>query len=201
MGRIDKCEICGQIKEIHAKNKCQSCYNKERYKREEVKQHLKEYRNSESGKKVNEKYENSQKRKNRKREYFKKYRKEHENELKEYQKKYRETESGKKSIRKGINKYRTLKKNAKIKGEVVDLKILYDKFDGICQSCGCKCDWEDKTPFTRKDGVKSFKLGKKYPTHDHIIPLSKGGWEGYDNAQLLCYSCNCSKKNRIEEKE
>ena len=87
MGRIDKCEICGQIKEIHAKNKCQSCYNKERYKREEVKQHLKEYRNYESGKKVNEKYENSQKRKNRKREYFKEYKKEHEDELKEYQKK------------------------------------------------------------------------------------------------------------------
>jgi 5-methylcytosine-specific restriction endonuclease McrA len=36
------------------------------------------------------------------------------------------------------------------------------------------------------------------PTVDHIIPLSKGGTHTYDNCQLLCFACNCSKNDMID---
>ena len=34
-------------------------------------------------------------------------------------------------------------------------------------------------------------------TFDHIHPLSKGGSNDYDNGQILCFSCNGIKSNKI----
>lgn len=38
---------------------------------------------------------------------------------------------------------------------------------------------------------------KKNLTFDHIKPLSKGGSNRYENGQILCFSCNGIKSNKI----
>jgi 5-methylcytosine-specific restriction endonuclease McrA len=39
---------------------------------------------------------------------------------------------------------------------------------------------------------------KFYPTLDHVIPISKGGPDSYDNLILLCYPCNQNKGDTID---
>jgi len=39
---------------------------------------------------------------------------------------------------------------------------------------------------------------KVYPTRDHILPLSKGGYLTKDNTQALCRPCNTRKGNRVD---
>jgi len=36
-------------------------------------------------------------------------------------------------------------------------------------------------------------------TIDHILPLSRGGGNGYSNLQTLCYECNHRKADRVPE--
>ena len=65
----------------------------------------------------------------------------------------------------------------------IDLHKLYDKYNGICQMCGQKLYF---------DGDSN---GDKYPSIDHIKPISKGGSHTWDNVQLLCRGCNAIKSN------
>ncbi len=44
--------------------------------------------------------------------------------------------------------------------------------------------------------LAEFTLFKPY-TIDHFIPLNKGGTNYPENIQLLCSSCNCSKKDTL----
>jgi 5-methylcytosine-specific restriction endonuclease McrA len=39
----------------------------------------------------------------------------------------------------------------------------------------------------------------KYPTHDHIVPVSKGGKHTWDNAQLAHFECNTKKNAKLPE--
>lgn len=50
----------------------------------------------------------------------------------------------------------------------------------------CKKLWNEITP--RPD-----KRYKNVITKDHIVPLKKGGHDGIENLQPVCYRCNFSK--------
>jgi 5-methylcytosine-specific restriction endonuclease McrA len=56
----------------------------------------------------------------------------------------------------------------------------------VCQICGVKTKL--KLRGTNHD---------REPTIDHIIPMSKGGPNTYDNVQTACRSCNTAKGNRL----
>lgn len=58
---------------------------------------------------------------------------------------------------------------------------LFTRQNGKCAAIDCQCDI-----------ANGFHL-------DHIIPLSRGGSNGIENAQLLCGPCNLSKNNKTME--
>ena len=67
----------------------------------------------------------------------------------------------------------------------VTLKNVFNKFNGKCQICEKQLNFECNC------------LSDDYPSIDHIIPLSKGGFHEWNNVQLLCRKCNCTKSNKI----
>ena len=66
----------------------------------------------------------------------------------------------------------------------VTLKRLLRRQNGICQICGLPVDESD---------WNGLRMGKKYPTIDHIVPISLGGSHTWDNVQLAHMICNSTK--------
>lgn len=60
-----------------------------------------------------------------------------------------------------------------------------------CYLCGEKVDIGDY--YIRGDNI--FIAGNKYPSVDHLIPISKGGTHTWDNVKLAHRDCNSSKSN------
>lgn len=90
-------------------------------------------------------------------------------------------------------KYSNARKNGRIPREqMVDkditLEALYRRDSGVCYLCGEKCDWNDRDLFSVRD---------KYPTIDHIIPVSRGGLHSWDNIRLAHFKCNLDKSDEI----
>lgn len=81
--------------------------------------------------------------------------------------------------------------DSSIKDKDISLQKLYERDNGVCYICGRVCDWNDSE---WKDGV--FRVGKNYPTIEHLKPLSKGGTHTWSNIKLACLSCNAKKYNR-----
>lgn len=77
----------------------------------------------------------------------------------------------------------------------ITLATLYQRDEGICYICGCTCDWND---IEKHDGY--VVTGGKYPSIDHIIPVSRGGKHAWKNVRLACRNCN-SKKTDIDPAE
>lgn len=76
----------------------------------------------------------------------------------------------------------------------VTLDRLFKKDKGICYLCGRPCDYSD---FKKIDSY--IVTGNRYPSIEHIVPISKGGTDTWDNVRLAHRICNSFKGNKITE--
>ena len=76
----------------------------------------------------------------------------------------------------------------------ITLDKLYRKEKGVCYLCGKLCD---QTDFKKIDGVMI--AGNSYPSIEHIVPISKGGTDTWDNVKLAHRVCNSRKGKKFEE--
>ena len=77
-------------------------------------------------------------------------------------------------------------RRARVRGvpaETVHVLALFKRDRGVCGICGLKVTWRPRDRMMR-------------PSHDHIIPVSKGGENTYANARLAHLRCNISRGNR-----
>ena len=70
----------------------------------------------------------------------------------------------------------------------ITLEALYRRDSGVCYLCGGLCDWNDKDRNI---------VGSMYPSIDHIIPVSRGGFHSWDNVRLAHFECNVKKSNDL----
>jgi len=71
----------------------------------------------------------------------------------------------------------------------ISLNRLYKRDGGICYLCGGRCDWND----WRVAASGNKYPGDKYPTIDHVVPVSRGGLDAWENVRLACWKCNIEK--------
>lgn len=72
--------------------------------------------------------------------------------------------------------------------ETITLKALIARDKGFCRICGEPID---------KNDITNGHVGRKYPSLDHIIPLSKGGTHTWSNVQLAHMACNAGKCDKV----
>ena len=92
-------------------------------------------------------------------------------------------------------KYANAKKDRRIPKEQridkdITLEALYRRDSGVCYLCGKKCDWNDKAGNV---------VGPLYPSIDHVVPVSKGGFHSWDNVLLAHFECNVTKSDTLEK--
>lgn len=91
-----------------------------------------------------------------------------------------------------INRRAALKKNGKIDYSI-SLAKLRKKEKDTCHICKEKCDISDYE--ISDEGY--FIAGERYPSIDHVIPVSKGGTHTWDNVRLAHRRCNTIKSDKI----
>ena len=74
----------------------------------------------------------------------------------------------------------------------IDLHDLFKRDDGVCHICGKQCNWND---YTVTD--TTIIAGNWYPSVDHIVPVSLGGADAWDNVMLAHRICNSIRGNKI----
>lgn len=75
----------------------------------------------------------------------------------------------------------------------IDLHDLFKRDDGVCHICGKQCNWND---YTVTD--TTIIAGNWYPSVDHIVPVSLGGADAWDNVMLAHRICNSIRGNNVE---
>lgn len=83
-------------------------------------------------------------------------------------------------------------RNGEIDNDIT-LEKLFIKDKGECYICGEACEWEDYS--LNKEGYTI--VGKKYPSIDHVIPISKGGTHTWRNIKLAHHYCNSLKSDKM----
>lgn len=82
-------------------------------------------------------------------------------------------------------------------GRIIDygitLERVYERDNGVCWICGRHCNFDD-IKYTDK-GARH--CGDSHPVKDHIVPLSAGGDESWENVRLACWRCNREKSDAI----
>ncbi len=82
----------------------------------------------------------------------------------------------------------------KLTFKAIPLAELIKRDNGICQICGKPVDLTDGW----YDECDHFHVGRNYPTVDHIIPITRGGDNAWDNVQLAHQHCNSAKCDRVD---
>lgn len=75
----------------------------------------------------------------------------------------------------------------------ITLKRLFKRDNGNCYLCGKKCNWDDWN-FSKKGNKYP---GDEYPVIEHVIPISRGGLNAWDNVRLAHWKCNLEKADKI----
>ena len=75
----------------------------------------------------------------------------------------------------------------------ISLDVLFRRDSGVCHICGKQCDWND---YTQTD--TAFIAGNLYPSVDHVVPVSLGGADEWNNVKLAHMLCNSKRGNIIE---
>ena len=70
----------------------------------------------------------------------------------------------------------------------ITLEKLFTRDAGKCYLCGEQCDWSDRT-----ENV----TGMRYPSIEHVVPVSRGGLHSWENVRLAHFGCNIKKSNRL----
>lgn len=181
----NSCKHCERIKIIHAHGLCKTCYNKEwRAKNPEKVKEEKKRHNNKYPEKVKEDSRRRfkiyyakcpEKRKENNRKYYAK----NSEKVKGYVKKYRQTFMGRLIIKQKNIKRRG---NGSIKTSTIEQIINENilKYGVItCEKCKKQC-------------FDNYHI-------DHIVPVSKGGNNSYNNLQILCAKCNLEKHTEIKD--
>lgn len=88
------------------------------------------------------------------------------------------------------------RRRARIKAQIIDHDITLEgiarRDKNVCWLCGEPVDWND---CINRNGL--FIAGRRYPSRDHVIPLSKGGLHSWDNIKLAHNECNRRKSAEI----
>ncbi|HDT7977546.1 MULTISPECIES: HNH endonuclease [Enterococcus] len=79
--------------------------------------------------------------------------------------------------------------------KAITLSKLIDKENNICYICLGECDSNDYI----EDDNGTIICGNKYPSVEHVIPLSKGGKHEWDNVKLAHRGCNIKKSNKVQK--
>lgn len=91
-------------------------------------------------------------------------------------------------VHNAVKKDRRLRRMARDGADKITLERLFDRDGGVCYICGGTCEWTDC-----EQRESAFIAGNKYPSIDHVIPLSCGGAHVWGNVRLAHRICNTVK--------